>query len=411
MTMAGAGPSCLNWAIKGGLSGIVLSWVISPVLSGILAGLGYWLSKKYIIKSKNPKDRAIFLLPIFYGISTFGLFMMIFLKSKAVKKRLTLEMKLIISAIVAVCVIVGVKIFLNPYIERTLPSALGESEEYLRKYSITKSPGQSPYKAPSEGPPCVQALGVELSNLNDVIMDKQLALEPAAGTPKKQVVEWSPSKSGDSVKEVAIVVKETAEEKPEEKVTIVDADNAEQLDAIFVFRFLLLFNACLESFAHGSNDTANATGPFAAVYQSYSSGLGDCDNDEGTVWIMAIAGLFVAFGVATFGYRVIRTIGENITVIDYHKGFYIELGSTFATMVATILEFPVSTTHCQVGGVLGVGIITSMQGTGKVAWPLFMKIFLTWVLTLPIAGGCAAIVVMVVKGSLINPLAMDNGMC
>merc|ERR1719204_1092345 len=181
-----------------------------------------------------------------------------------------------------------------------------------------------------------------------------------------------------------------------------DAENADQLDAIFVFRYLLVFTACLESFAHGSNDTANATGPFSAVYQVYTNGGKDCSSDEGTVWIMCVAGIFVALGVATFGYRVIRTIGTNLTMIDFHKGFYIEVGSTLATMIATVLEFPVSTTHCQVGGVIGVGLVGSCLGKGSVSWGLFSKIFLTWVLTLPIAGGIAALVVLIVKGALIR---------
>jgi phosphate/sulfate permease len=196
--------------------------------------------------------------------------------------------------------------------------------------------------------------------------------------------------------EAALVLAETGSQ-------MQDAENADQLDAIFVFRYLLVFTACLESFAHGSNDTANATGPFSAVYQFYTNGGKDCSSDEGTVWIMCLAGICVAIGVCTFGYRVIQTIGTNLTVIDFHKGFYIEVGSTLATMIATVMEFPVSTTHCQVGGVIGVGLVSMMHGTGKVSWGLFSKIFATWVLTLPIAGSISALVVMVIKGAIIRP--------
>ena len=40
-----------------------------------------------------------------------------------------------------------------------------------------------------------------------------------------------------------------------------EREHAEQLaDAHYVFRYLVLFQACLASFAHGANDTANATG-------------------------------------------------------------------------------------------------------------------------------------------------------
>jgi sodium-dependent phosphate transporter len=108
----------------------------------------------------------------------------------------------------------------------------------------------------------------------------------------------------------------------------------------------------------------------------------------------------VALGVATFGYRVIKTIGSKLTCIDFHKGFYIEWASAMATMIATLLELPVSTTHCQVGAIIGVGLVTWQQRVGVVDWRLFGKIFLTWVLTLPIAGGISAVIALAVKGAL-----------
>merc|ERR1712227_1124791 len=99
--------------------------------------------------------------------------------------------------------------------------------------------------------------------------------------------------------------KETDEE--DKSMEIMDAENAEQVDAIFAFRSILVMMACLESFAHGSNDTANATGPFSAVYQFYKDGRNACDSDAGSPWILSVAGGFVAIGVFTFGYRVIKT--------------------------------------------------------------------------------------------------------
>jgi len=110
---------------------------------------------------------------------------------------------------------------------------------------------------------------------------------------------------------------------------------------------------------------------------------------------MAVAGLFVALGVATLGYRVIRTIGSELTLIDFHKGFYIEFASTIATVVATLHELPVSTTHCQVGAVFAVGLYCKFTNTGTVNAKLLMLIFAGWVITLPLAGGIAALVVTI----------------
>eukprot|EP01026_Neomeris_dumetosa_P063650 TRINITY_DN60432_c0_g1_i1.p2 TRINITY_DN60432_c0_g1~~TRINITY_DN60432_c0_g1_i1.p2 ORF type:complete len:125 (+),score=9.09 TRINITY_DN60432_c0_g1_i1:175-549(+) len=112
-------------------------------------------------------------------------------------------------------------------------------------------------------------------------------------------------------------------------------------------------------------------------------------------WVMAIAGLCVWLGVATFGYRVIKTMGVNLVELNYMRGFCIELASTMTVVLATSLPFalPVSTTHCQVGAVVFVGMYA--EGIFKVNWNLFLRIFLSWVLTLPFAGLIAAYITWV----------------
>ena len=172
----------------------------------------------------------------------------------------------------------------------------------------------------------------------------------------------------------------------------------EEVDATYAFKYLLVFTAALESFAHGANDTANATGPFSAVYLTYSQGLDDCRKPETPAWIMAVAGFGVFLGVATMGHRVIRTIGKELTDINYQRGFCIEFASTLTVVLATVLEMPVSTTHCQVGAVVFVG--AAAFGPGSVRWGLFGRIVLTWVLTLPIAGLTAAAVTAALRPAI-----------
>lgn len=59
----------------------------------------------------------------------------------------------------------------------------------------------------------------------------------------------------------------------DERVTMLHA-HAELFDpkAESGFRFLQIFTACCNSFAHGANDVANAIGPFAAIYEIYRTG-------------------------------------------------------------------------------------------------------------------------------------------
>ena len=77
-----------------------------------------------------------------------------------------------------------------------------------------------------------------------------------------------------------------------------------------------------------------------------------------------------------------------MTRLDYHLGFCVELSSTVAVVLATYFNMPVSSTHCQVGSIVFIGWVAS--GKGGVAWGLFGKIALSWVLTLPFAGVLAA---------------------
>jgi len=386
MTIVGAGSGCLNWAINGGLGGIVLSWVISPILSGIIASVGYYFSKKLIIKAKDPVARAKRALPALYGISIFGVMMMILLKAKAIKSKLSIEMKVVVAGTVAGIAVLLCMFFLKKAMGE-FPSELGTSHLYLRKL-------QSPTET-------------KIAETEMTAIPEKVAGQLTPRGTDVAIVDMVKIDNDKDSSSFSISDGEDREEKRENSeetrsMEIPDAETPEQLDAIFSFRSILVLMASLESFAHGSNDTANATGPFSAVYQFYSDGRNACDSDRGNLWILSVAGIFVAIGVLTFGYRVIKTIGTNLTSLDYHKGFWIEFASTTATMVATVLEFPVSTTHCQVGAVVGVGIITSCQGVGKVSWGLFSKIFMTWVLTLPIAGGVSALIALAIKGSMVS---------
>ncbi len=71
----------------------------------------------------------------------------------------------------------------------------------------------------------------------------------------------------------------------------------DERDATYTFRYVLVFVAALEGFAHGSNDKGNATGAFSAVYQTWQEGLNTCGKPQTPVWMMAAAGAFVALGV------------------------------------------------------------------------------------------------------------------
>ena len=52
-----------------------------------------------------------------------------------------------------------------------------------------------------------------------------------------------------------------------------------------------MLTACLKSYAHGANDTANAAGPFAAVQALYMQGLDDCGKVTTPLWVLLFCGM------------------------------------------------------------------------------------------------------------------------
>ena len=149
-----------------------------------------------------------------------------------------------------------------------------------------------------------------------------------------------------------------------------------------VFGVLMIFTACSMAFAHGSNDVANAIGPLAAVAGIVSSGV-FVGESALPVWILLLGGIGIVVGLVTWGYKVMATIGRNITELTPSRGFAAELAAATIVVVASGTGIPVSTTHTLVGAVLGVGLA---RGIGAINLNVVGKIFLSWVVTLPVGA-------------------------
>lgn len=125
-----------------------------------------------------------------------------------------------------------------------------------------------------------------------------------------------------------------------------------------LFTVPLIFAAALLSFAHGSNDVANAIGPLAAIVDVYTAHPGQFGTSASIpLWVMMIGALGIAIGLALFGPKVIRTIGSGITELDQMRAFCIAMAATLTVIIASQMGLPVSSTHIAVGGVFGVGFL------------------------------------------------------
>ena len=153
-----------------------------------------------------------------------------------------------------------------------------------------------------------------------------------------------------------------------------------------IFAVLMIFTASAMAFAHGSNDVANAVGPMAAVISTAQSGL-IASKSALPGWVLLVGGIGIVIGLATFGYKVIATVGKSITELTPSRGFAAEIAAAATVVLASFTGIPISTTHTLVGAVLGVGIA---RGIGAIDMRVVGNIFMSWVVTLP-AGGLLAI--------------------
>ncbi|MEZ5931141.1 MAG: anion permease [Alphaproteobacteria bacterium] len=162
-----------------------------------------------------------------------------------------------------------------------------------------------------------------------------------------------------------------------------------------VFVPMMLFTACAMAFAHGSNDVANGVGPMAAVVGLVKSGGEVAQKSDLPLWILVLGGIGIVIGLATYGFRVMRTIGSRITELTPTRGFCATMAAAATVVLASRTGMPVSTTHIAVGGVIGVGMA---RGIGAIDMRVIGGIVMSWIITLPIGGMLAALFYFTIRG-------------
>lgn len=162
-----------------------------------------------------------------------------------------------------------------------------------------------------------------------------------------------------------------------------------------VFVPMMLFTACGMAFAHGSNDVANGVGPMAAVIGLVETGGEVTQKSELPIWILLVGGFGIVAGLATYGYKVMRTIGTKITELTPTRGFCATMAAAATVVLASRTGMPVSTTHIAVGGVIGVGMA---RGIGALDLRVIGGIIMSWIITLPISGAMAALFYFTLRG-------------
>lgn len=149
------------------------------------------------------------------------------------------------------------------------------------------------------------------------------------------------------------------------------------------FAVLMALTACAMVFAHGSNDVALAVGPLTIIYSIITAANEPFGVNNYPAWIIFLGCFGVVVGFLVYGRKVIETVGSSITALTPSRAFAATLAAATTVVVATSTGIPVSATQTLVGAVLGVGLA---RGIGALNLIVIRNIFMSWVLTLPVAS-------------------------
>ncbi|KAK5996193.1 Phosphate-repressible phosphate permease pho-4 [Cladobotryum mycophilum] len=150
------------------------------------------------------------------------------------------------------------------------------------------------------------------------------------------------------------------------------------------YSFVQILTACTASFAHGANDIGNSVGPWAVIYSAWNTGNAAAAKAPVPVWQLAVLAATISLGLITYGYNIMKVMGNKITYHSPSRGCSMEMGAAITVLVFSQYSLPVSTSMCITGATVGVGLC---NGTFKaVNFQRVGLLLLSWIMTIPIAG-------------------------
>jgi len=404
MAITAKGWNAVNWSK---VYMVIASWFLSPILSGVIALLFYLIVRSTILRSENPAERTIVAYPFLVAFTT-GLvcFYTLFKGSPKYKKQvknLPLWGALLIGFGAALFAGLLVQCIMVPRMKAYLQKIREENEDEeielpgmkhgpdrqlsgglnrqlsnsFKDIRIVRIEANRQPQETEEGLPPVQFAGKETrlgANLDDVVLQ-----EPGAEKTKKK--SWIDT----FIPDLDEKFKESASGELKEMLGSAESHNSE---AEKMFTYLQVATCCFDAFAHGANDVANSIGPLAACYGIWEAHketgiLSVPDSAEVPIWMLLVGGLGIVAGLATYGYHIILTIGFELTKLSPSRGFIIELSSALVILTGSRLKLPLSTTHCQVGATIGMGL---SEGCANINWWLMSKVFAGWVATVVVSA-------------------------
>lgn len=340
--MAG-GMDIVYW---GNLSFIVASWILSPVFGGLFAYCIFTILRRHIFFKPNPVESAKQIMPwiVFVVFTILGLVLLFNGLSN-------LDLGFNFAQSFGIAVMIGL---------------LAAAVCFLLVRNITSPDSET---LQNRKPHPEMALGLDKAKRH--LMKIQ---EASTGELRFQLTSLLQEIDGITNK----VTHPDSYEAIKKEFTIIEK----------MFGYLQVMSACLMAFAHGANDVANAIGPLSAAMQVMATGL-VTEQTEVPTWLLALGGFGIVIGLATWGWRVIETIGKKITELTPTRGFAAEFGAAMTILIASRFGLPISTTHTLVGAVLGVGLARGLEALNLT---MTRDIVISWLVTVP-AGALLTVAV------------------
>jgi PiT family inorganic phosphate transporter len=150
------------------------------------------------------------------------------------------------------------------------------------------------------------------------------------------------------------------------------------------FRLGQLVSGTWVGFAHGANDAQKTMGVIALALYAH----GNLTHFYIPTWVKLAAGLAIAAGTYSGGWRIIRTLGQRVYQMDPPGGFAAQATAGAVLFASTKYGYPLSTTHVVSGAVMGSGATRRLSA---VRWGIAGNIVIAWILTIPASAAVAAL--------------------
>ena len=387
-----------------------VGWVLSPVVGGVIAMAVYYVIRMSVLLRPRPGERAKALQPLFltFTVAVCALFFLI--KGPSVIKDLWKWAGLWFAVLLGLGIGMGVAavVVCTAKAKAAAAGANGSEKKAIGHADLSAQLE----KVAAVAKPASDALALRVAAADEVGEDNGASDEgetqppPSTATvvdgsalaqkqhrPSQAVLKHVGRGGVRATKAVACGPSSSALKARGDRLASVAQDDESMQDDVEAataedtFKPLLVVSALSVAFAHGANDVGNAIGPLAVIYQVYNEGTIPANGvPDIPIWALVMGSVGFVVGIITLGSRTISTVGTKITTLTPTRSFATQIGAAIAVLASSVMGLPVSTSHCLVGAVIGIGLAQKLSGvTAPLSWGVLKRIALSWISTIPIA--------------------------